>query len=39
VLLVRLISWTLIFWIFAIPDSTPLGVFGGVIAAVKELTR
>jgi hypothetical protein len=38
-LLVRLISWTLIFWIFAIPDSTPLGVFGGVIAAVKELTR
>ena len=39
VLLVRLISWTLIFWIFAVPDSTPLGVFGEVIAAVKELTR
>jgi len=29
----------LIFWIVAVPASTPLGVFGEVIAAVKGLTR
>jgi len=38
VVLVRAISWTLIFWIFAVPDATPLGIIGQVAEAVRELT-
>lgn len=36
---VRLISWTLIFWIFAVPTSTPLGVIHEIGLAIRELTK
>jgi len=39
VVVVRLISWTLIFWIFAVPTSTPLGVVQEVVLAVRELSK
>jgi len=39
VVLIRLISWTLIFWIFAVPTSTPWGVVREVQLAVRELTK
>lgn len=35
----RLITWTLIFWIFAVPDPTPLGVIQEIVEAVKEVLR
>jgi len=39
VVLVRLISWTLIFWIFAVPSATPIGVLTEIAKAVRELAR
>lgn len=35
----RFISWTLIFWIFAVPEPTPLGVFQEIVDAVREIAR
>ena len=35
----RVIVWILIFWIFAVPEPTPLGVIQEIVEAVKELLR
>jgi hypothetical protein len=37
VVLHRLVAWTLIFWIFAVPDSTPLGVIQEIVRAMAEV--
>jgi len=37
VLLHRLVSWALIFWIFAVPDPTPLGVIQEIVRAMAEV--
>jgi hypothetical protein len=39
VVLHRFIAWTLIFWIFAVPEPTPLGVFQEIAEALKEVLR
>lgn len=33
----RFITWTLVFWIFAVPEPTPFGVFQEIADAVKEI--
>lgn len=35
----RVIAWMLIFWIFAVPEPTPLGVIQEIVEAVKELLQ
>ena len=35
----RFITWTLIVWIFAVPEPTPLGVFQEIVEAIKEVMR
>jgi hypothetical protein len=35
----RLISWTLIFWIFAVPETTPIGVVQEIVEAGAEVLR
>jgi hypothetical protein len=35
----RLMAWTLIFWIFAVPEPTPFGVIQEIVEAVAELLR
>lgn len=35
----RFIAWTLIFWIFAVPETTPLGVFQEIADAIREVLR
>ena len=37
--LYRVIAWMLIFWIFAVPDPTPLGVIKKLVEAVTELRQ
>jgi hypothetical protein len=35
----RFIVWTLVFWIFAVPEPTPLGVFQELVEAVREVLQ
>jgi hypothetical protein len=39
VVLQRFIAWTLIFWIFAVPEPTPLGVFMEIAEAIVEVIK
>jgi hypothetical protein len=33
----RVIVWTLVFWIFAVPEPTPFGVIQEIVEAIKEV--
>jgi len=35
----RFIAWTLIFWVFAVPEPTPFGVFQEIVEAGLELVQ
>jgi hypothetical protein len=35
----RFIAWTLIFWVFAVPEPTPFGVFQEIVEAVLEVVQ
>lgn len=37
--LYRLIGWTLIFWVFAVPEPTPFGVIQEIAEAVAEVWK